>query len=53
MRVAVIGAGPAGMACAWQLADLDYQVSLFERMEDLGKQGSGVLLQPRSRSAWA
>jgi len=46
MKIAIIGAGPAGLACAWQLAKLDHQVVVIERMSDLDAQGSGVLLQP-------
>jgi len=46
MKIAIIGAGPAGLACAWQLAKLDHQLVVIERMSDLDAQGSGVLLQP-------
>jgi len=34
--VAVIGAGPAGMACAAALAKMDYDVSIFEKEEQAG-----------------
>ncbi|MEW6368558.1 MAG: FAD-dependent oxidoreductase [Acidobacteriota bacterium] len=35
-RVAVIGAGPAGLACAHDLALMGYKVTLFESAETLG-----------------
>jgi formate dehydrogenase beta subunit len=35
-KVAVIGAGPAGMACAHDLAVMGYQVTVFEAMEHGG-----------------
>jgi len=35
-KVAVIGSGPAGMACAQQLVRAGHQVTLFERSERLG-----------------
>jgi formate dehydrogenase beta subunit len=31
-RVAIVGAGPAGLACANDLALLDYRVTIFEKM---------------------
>lgn len=37
-KVAVIGAGPAGMGCAAELAKMDYDVTIFEKE----KQGGGV-----------
>jgi 2-polyprenyl-6-methoxyphenol hydroxylase-like FAD-dependent oxidoreductase len=46
MKIAIVGAGPAGLACACQLAKQGRQVSIFERMTDLSAQGSGVLIQP-------
>ena len=35
-KVAVLGAGPAGLSAAWQLALRGYKVSLYEREERLG-----------------
>ena len=35
-KVAVIGAGPAGMSCAYYLASKGYPVTVFEREEMLG-----------------
>ncbi|NCW52088.1 MAG: glutamate synthase subunit beta, partial [Betaproteobacteria bacterium] len=35
-RVAVVGAGPAGMACAQQLARAGHSVSLFEKNDRIG-----------------
>jgi len=35
-KVAVVGSGPAGMACAEQLNDLGYTVDLFERSDKIG-----------------
>ena len=35
-KVAVIGAGPAGLGSAWQLAKLGYKVSIFEKEAQIG-----------------
>lgn len=39
-KVAVIGAGPAGLSCAGQLANLGYEVTIFEAFHEPG----GVLV---------
>ncbi len=39
-RVAVVGAGPAGLSAAYQLARLGYPITLFE-----GREGAGGLLR--------
>jgi salicylate hydroxylase len=46
MKIAIVGCGPAGLSCALQLARQDHQLTLFERMDNLAMQGSGVLIQP-------
>lgn len=35
-KVAVVGAGPAGLTAAYELAKLGYPVTVFERMPELG-----------------
>jgi len=35
-RIAVVGAGPGGLSCAYQLARRGYQVSVFESAEQAG-----------------
>jgi 2,4-dienoyl-CoA reductase (NADPH2) len=37
-RVAVVGAGPAGLACATALGERGHQVTLFERAHEIGGQ---------------
>jgi predicted Rossmann fold flavoprotein len=40
MTIAIIGGGPAGLMCAWQLAEqgLSSQITLYEKNERLGKK---------------
>lgn len=40
IKVAVVGAGPAGLTCAGELAKMGYEVSLFEALHEVG----GVLV---------
>jgi len=35
-NIAIIGAGPAGMSCAAELAKMDYKVTILEKEEDSG-----------------
>ncbi|MGQ9550799.1 MAG: FAD-dependent oxidoreductase [Candidatus Bathycorpusculaceae bacterium] len=35
-KVAIVGAGPAGLTAAYELAKLGYPVTVFERMSELG-----------------
>ncbi|KGN32824.1 2,4-dienoyl-CoA reductase [Knoellia sinensis KCTC 19936] len=37
-KVAVVGAGPAGLACATTLAERGHSVELFEALDDIGGQ---------------
>ena len=37
-RIAVVGAGPAGLACATTLAERGHRVTLFERAAEIGGQ---------------
>lgn len=46
IKVAIIGAGTAGIATAIMLAQQDIQVSIFEKVETLNPVGAGLLLQP-------
>jgi 2-polyprenyl-6-methoxyphenol hydroxylase-like FAD-dependent oxidoreductase len=46
LNIAIIGAGPAGLACAWQLTEKGHAVTVLECKSNLDTQGSGVLLQP-------
>jgi len=46
MKVAIVGAGPAGLMCAWRLSVSGHEVYVYESKTNLGAQGSGVLLQP-------
>ncbi len=46
-KVAVVGAGPAGIACAYQLARKGHRVTVFERLAEPG--GMGVIGIPPYR----
>ena len=45
-RIAVVGAGPAGLAIALMLARQGRDVVVFERFEQAGPVGAGFMLQP-------
>ena len=40
MKIAIVGAGPAGLTCSGELAKLGYEVTLFEALHEVG----GVLV---------
>lgn len=46
LRIAVVGAGPAGLAAALLLARDGHQVEILERYEAPKPLGSGLILQP-------
>jgi len=35
-RIAIVGAGPAGLSAAWQLARRGYHITVFEKTADIG-----------------
>lgn len=45
-KIAIIGAGTAGLATAILFARQEIQVTLFEKAEQLQPVGAGLLLQP-------
>ncbi|WP_442583196.1 FAD-dependent oxidoreductase [Mesorhizobium sp. ASY16-5R] len=46
LHIAVVGAGPAGLAVALLLQRAGHQVSVFERFDEPKPLGSGLILQP-------
>jgi 2-polyprenyl-6-methoxyphenol hydroxylase-like FAD-dependent oxidoreductase len=46
LDVAVIGAGPAGLALALYLKRMGHRPVIFERFEKAAPVGSGLMLQP-------
>lgn len=49
LRVAVVGCGIGGPAAALLLARAGHSVTVFERTEELGPRGAGILLAPTSQ----
>ncbi|WP_420480039.1 FAD-dependent oxidoreductase [Brevundimonas sp. FT23028] len=45
-HVAVVGAGPSGLACALMLARQGRRVTVFERFAEIHPVGAGFMLQP-------
>jgi len=43
-RVAILGAGPAGMTAAWRLSELGFPVTVIERDEAVGGMGRTITL---------
>jgi protoporphyrinogen oxidase len=41
-RIAVLGAGPAGITAAWRLSELGYPVTVFERDDAVGGMGRTI-----------
>jgi 2-polyprenyl-6-methoxyphenol hydroxylase-like FAD-dependent oxidoreductase len=50
LDIAIIGAGPAGLASALYLHRGGHRVSIFERFEEAAPVGSGLMLQPTGLS---
>jgi 2-polyprenyl-6-methoxyphenol hydroxylase-like FAD-dependent oxidoreductase len=46
LDIAVIGAGPAGLACALYMKRAGHRPVIFERFESVAPVGSGLMLQP-------
>lgn len=46
LKIAIVGCGPAGLACALTLHRLGYRPELFERFDRAKPLGSGIILQP-------
>ncbi|MER0239904.1 NAD(P)/FAD-dependent oxidoreductase [Fulvimarina sp. MAC8] len=53
LKIAVVGAGPAGLAAAILLARLDHSVTIFEQFPEPRPVGSGLLLQPTGMAVLA
>ena len=49
-RIAIIGAGTAGLATAIFLARQNHQITLIERAPELAPVGAGLMLQPTGLS---
>ena len=45
-KIAIVGAGPSGLAAALMLARQGRDVVVFERFEQAGPVGAGFMLQP-------
>ncbi len=43
LKVAIVGAGPAGLACALQLLSMGYRVDLFDTRDSLGGTATRVI----------
>lgn len=52
-KVAIVGAGPAGLAAALYLHRSGHRVTVFERFEKASPVGSGLILQPTGLSVLA
>lgn len=44
-KVAIVGSGPAGSSAALFLKDYNLDITVFERQEDVGPVGAGIMLQ--------
>ncbi|MFO0727269.1 MAG: NAD(P)/FAD-dependent oxidoreductase [Myxococcota bacterium] len=53
MRLAIVGAGTAGLSAALFLARAGHAVELFERVPEPGAVGAGILLQVTGQTALA
>ncbi|MEO6394367.1 MAG: NAD(P)/FAD-dependent oxidoreductase [Devosia sp.] len=53
LDIAVAGAGPAGLATALYLHRAGHSVTLFERFDEPGPVGSGLMLQPTGQAVLA
>lgn len=53
LDVGIVGAGTAGSAAAILLARAGHRVSLYERVDEPGPVGAGIVLQPTGQAALA